>query len=265
MANLALSPEHQVTFVVTDEQRLHTMAPVLAKVARKFSSSIKLVNVTRNRIQPLCQSLSVLSVAPRFHDCMQIVAKGIDAELACFVFKNAIAPCSQLPKPQPPYLCSDSDYQPPVAVRWVWQQDTSLNQLSQQQVMYSLCTEVYPDNPQQLVSAFELREQQSSTHLGQGVALPHVIVPLISKVTLAIYCRRAGIIWQTDKPPVHLVLALALPSHHQPPMEHLKAAACLSRNLLHPLFLQRLTVTRHPGDKQLLLTCGLRGLIPSSS
>lgn len=83
--------EFQVTFLVNDVNASVHVAQPLSRVARKFKSTLHIINITRNRSAELTKSLAVLQVGLQEGDLCQITAIGIDAELACFVIKDMLS------------------------------------------------------------------------------------------------------------------------------------------------------------------------------
>lgn len=83
--------EYQITFFVDDINASAHVAQPLNRVAKKFKSTIHIINITQNRIAELTKSVAVLQVGLQQGDLCQITAIGIDAELACFVIKDIIA------------------------------------------------------------------------------------------------------------------------------------------------------------------------------
>ena len=76
------------------------------------------------------------------------------------------------------------------------------------------------------------REQQASTGIGKGVAVPHTHEDGIARQLLAIGISREGIEFASpDGQPVHIVALLATPRKHQ--KQHMELLAALSRLLQH--------------------------------
>ena len=76
------------------------------------------------------------------------------------------------------------------------------------------------------------REQQASTGIGKGVAVPHPHEDGIERQLLAIGISREGIEFASpDGQPVHIVALLATPRKHQ--KQHMELLAALSRLLQH--------------------------------
>ena len=87
-------------------------------------------------------------------------------------------------------------------------------------------------NHKQFVSDVIRREQNSTTGIGHGVAVPHAHVDFINRQILALGISRTGVDFgSVDGNPVHIIALLATPrKHHKKQMELL---AGLSRMLQH--------------------------------
>lgn len=86
------------------------------------------------------------------------------------------------------------------------------------------------EDTKQFLADLIRREQQSSTGIGKGVAVPHAHEDSISRQILAIGISRDGIDFDsTDAAPVHIVALLGTPKKHQ--KQHMQLLAELSRLL----------------------------------
>lgn len=83
--------EYQITFFVDNANASAHLAQPLNRVAKKFKSTLHIINVTQNRVAELTKSVAILQAGLQQGDLCQITAIGIDAELACFVIKDMIA------------------------------------------------------------------------------------------------------------------------------------------------------------------------------
>ena len=87
-------------------------------------------------------------------------------------------------------------------------------------------------DPKSFLSKLILREKQSSTGIGKGVAVPHAHEDSIRRQILAIGISRDGIEFDSvDGEPVHVVAVLGTPKKHQ--KQHMELLAALSRILQH--------------------------------
>jgi len=85
-------------------------------------------------------------------------------------------------------------------------------------------------DPKAFLSNLILREKQSSTGIGKGVAVPHAHEDSIRRQILAIGISHEGIEFDSvDGEPVHIVAVLGTPIKHQ--KQHMELLAALSRLL----------------------------------
>ena len=98
--------------------------------------------------------------------------------------------------------------------------------------------EVVPDQ-KRLLAALIRREQQASTGIGKGVAIPHAHEDGIQRQLLAIGISQAGIDFDAiDGQPVHIIALLVTPRKHQ--KQHMALLAALSQRLQQEEVRQRL-------------------------
>ena len=90
-----------------------------------------------------------------------------------------------------------------------------------------------------LLAALIRREQQASTGIGKGVAVPHAHEDAIQNQLLAIGISQAGIDFDApDGQPVHIIALLVTPLKHQ--KQHMALLAALSQRLQQEEVRQRL-------------------------
>lgn len=98
-------------------------------------------------------------------------------------------------------------------------------------------------DPKAFLSNLILREKQSSTGIGKGVALPHAHEDSIRRQILAIGISHEGIEFDSvDGEPVHVVAILGTPNKHQ--KQHMELLAALSRMLQNDTARQALVAAR---------------------
>ena len=98
--------------------------------------------------------------------------------------------------------------------------------------------EVVPDQ-KHLLAALIRREQQASTGIGKGVAVPHAHEDGIQRQLLAIGISQVGIDFGAiDGQPVHIIALLVTPLKHQ--KQHMALLAALSQRLQQEEVRQRL-------------------------
>ncbi|WP_433943557.1 PTS sugar transporter subunit IIA [Paenibacillus sp. SN-8-1] len=93
---------------------------------------------------------------------------------------------------------------------------------------------------EQYVQAVLAREQQSSTGIGFGVAIPHGKSAGVKKASLSFARLSEPADWESlDDQPVSMVFMIAVPAENVG-NEHLKILVALSRKLIHEEFRQQL-------------------------
>jgi len=98
---------------------------------------------------------------------------------------------------------------------------------------------------QAAVDAIISREDQGSTGIGKGVAIPHGKAGCIAKLTAALGISKEGIEYEAvDQKPVHVIfLVLAKPDNPGP---HVQCLAEIARLLQQPGFYDRLAKSSSP-------------------
>ena len=90
-------------------------------------------------------------------------------------------------------------------------------------------------DPEKLIKAVIQRENEASTGMGKGVALPHVKTDGIDEPIAAVGRSSQGLDFRSlDKQPVYSVILLISPKDN--PDKHLQAMEILFRNLNHDDF-----------------------------
>ena len=91
------------------------------------------------------------------------------------------------------------------------------------------------------------RENESTTGFGFGVAIPHAKLSSIKKPAVFFIRNQNALEWQSlDNQPVKTIISIVVPTESAD--KHLKLLAKLSRNLIHPEFLEMLK----NGDEQII-------------
>ena len=102
-------------------------------------------------------------------------------------------------------------------------------------------------DPEKLIKAAIQRENEASTGMGKGVALPHVKAEGIDQPIAAIGRSSQGLDFRSlDKQPVYSVILLISPKLN--PDKHLQAMEILFRNLNHDDFRRFLRQAQSAGE-----------------
>lgn len=84
------------------------------------------------------------------------------------------------------------------------------------------------------------REKNSTTGFGSGIAIPHAKMEEVLKPAICVITLKDAVDWKAmDDKPVHLLIALAVPTEHEGSL-HLKLLATLSENLMEEHFVHSL-------------------------
>ncbi|MBB6453793.1 fructose-specific phosphotransferase system IIA component [Salirhabdus euzebyi] len=93
---------------------------------------------------------------------------------------------------------------------------------------------------QPYIDALHAREQQSSTGIGFGIAIPHGKSDAVKEPRVAFGIKRDGVDWASmDDEPANLIFMIAVPEKSAGD-EHLKILQMLSRKLIDDEFRQSL-------------------------
>ncbi|KAA8362323.1 PTS fructose transporter subunit IIC [Leuconostoc carnosum] len=97
------------------------------------------------------------------------------------------------------------------------------------------------------------REAQTTTGLGDGIAMPHAKNSAVKQPTVAFARSKSGVDYDAmDGQPVHLLFMIAVPANAN--NTHLEALASLSRYLLQDSFMDRLKQAETPSEVVSLFT-----------
>ncbi|MDB1124434.1 PTS sugar transporter subunit IIA [Vibrio algarum] len=256
--------EYQITFFVNDTTgNAHVVLP-LSRLAKTFKSTVRIVNITQNRSADLSMSVAVLQVGLLKGDLCQITAIGIDAELTCFVIKDIIAEHyaligSHINEEFSTHLVRRlPQISPPCEIKWFYAKaQTDLNKL---ECLKGLAQLIHPQNSEELLHSLIKREEQSSTCVSPGIALPHVMFNDIELMSIAVIATDLPIDWSSTIGSVRLAIALILPK--TPSKDQIVSATNLTRNLLNGQVTERLRQTRNSVDLQALLMYLSSRLLP---
>lgn len=109
-----------------------------------------------------------------------------------------------------------------------------------------LSSEVVKDKDQ-LYADVLAREQETTTGIGNGIAIPHAKSQSVSKTSIVIAKSKNGIDYQAlDEKPVHLLFLLAV--EHNNNNQHIKLLSSLSKLLLNNNFKQSLLQANTPQE-----------------
>ncbi|PNH83408.1 PTS sugar transporter subunit IIA [Vibrio diazotrophicus] len=249
--------EYQVTFYVSSDYPVSCFSSSFIRVARKFKSTIHVINFTNQRSVELCSSLSLLSIGMKNGDLCQLAAFGLDAELACFVLKDLIAALYAVVRKNTHLEDEFLHHNVPFVCNW-----GSFNKSKFANKMESLscASELVNQQFSHLIFADLIkRESVSSTCIANGLAIPHTISDFVDELTIITLVSEEAIDWESAMGAVHLVVCIIVPSQFN--QSQLRRVTNLTRNLLHGTILRRLLMTRSVYDIRAILTYLMSRLI----
>lgn len=95
------------------------------------------------------------------------------------------------------------------------------------------------DNKNAIITKFEKREQEGSTGMEQGIAIPHAKDDSIKKAAMFVVRLKDPIEWKTfDQKPVNIIIGFFIPEHGS--QEHLNYLSQVSKLLMHDSFVNDL-------------------------
>jgi PTS system fructose-specific IIA component len=102
------------------------------------------------------------------------------------------------------------------------------------------------------LSALMKREQETTTGVGKGIAIPHAQTSAVEQPSVA-FCRSsAGLDFESmDEKPAHLIFMILVPEGDSD--EHLGILSSLSRSLIHDEVREELYETETPEDVQAVI------------
>jgi len=104
-----------------------------------------------------------------------------------------------------------------------------------------------------LMKRFRVREQELSTWVAPGLAIPHIVVPGEKQFVLAIVRSEKGIPWGDPERKAHAVFAFVSTLDHR--VLHLRILAFLAQMAHHPEFMERFLEAKSPQElRQFLLS-----------
>ncbi|SON49491.1 PTS sugar transporter subunit IIA [Vibrio tapetis] len=261
--------ERRITFILPKDGFVSWKVNRLKTLGSMFRSVILLVNHTRDARANAEQTLQVMALGGREHDLCQLHIEGTDAELACMVMTDFIADQFtlvntahksnvktniELIKQLPTF---DLPFELNFTFKYLSHPNTKNDVLAHASRMLS------PDSVVKMFDALYQRETTSSTAIGHGIALPHVMNDNVDTPSMVVIQLAEEIDWQSKMGNVQFVIALALPK--PPERNMIMAFTHLTKSLLHQEYCQVLTSSREPEAVKAILIHRLAQAFPSNS
>lgn len=244
--------ERRITFIIGDEGSPAWKLNQLKKLAGYFRAVAVMLNVTNLRQANVEQTIHMMSLGCKPGDLCQLLVEGSDAELACMVFTDFLAEQFMLVKTSGKKnnrnaCCVDSSdkanstFYLPFDMKFTSQKlvgDEYVNE-DKPALLAQLCNMLNIKKSALLLELMLKREAVSSTVMGNGIALPHVMSAEIEEPAMAMIQTMQPVEWESNRGPATRLIAMILPAPAQRP--HIQAFAHFSKSLLDPDFCQLLT------------------------
>ncbi|KHT65232.1 hypothetical protein RJ45_02220 [Photobacterium gaetbulicola] len=245
--------ERRITFTLDDEGLPVWKLNRLKTLAGYFRSVVVIHNISQLRIANAEQAMRMMSLGCMPGDLCQLMIEGSDAELACMVLTDFVSEHCHLVCTAHRRL-SQRESKAKIALPFAYEL-SQLPQLSQFTVssldkndiltqISRQCAPGQPDKATCLLKQMQAREAVSSTAMGNGVALPHILTPDVEIPIVVLAPLAQPVEWGAKRGPVSCVVGLVLPA--PPQREHLLAFSSFSKRLLEPDFCQLLTEHSRP-------------------
>lgn len=105
------------------------------------------------------------------------------------------------------------------------------------------------DDREEALAALKQREQETSTGVGQGIAIPHAQTDAVERPSVAFVRSSSGLDFDSmDEKPAHLVFMILVPEGKSD--DHLTILSSLSRSLMHDEVRDGLYDAETPADVQ---------------
>ncbi|MDE1249760.1 PTS sugar transporter subunit IIA [Vibrio aestuarianus] len=207
----------RINFVLKPNGLVGWQLNELKTLSHHFRSVVVVFNLTRDKKALLTHTLQVLSMGSNPGDLCQIAIEGLDAELACMVITEYLRDHSLListshkqNRHAEHIFNTHSAFKLPFSLKWHY--SNSLSCPTKQTALYEISQQLVPHNPIDILQALEQRETVSSTLIGSGIALPHIMHPSITHPILAVHVVDNELNWSATLSPVSMIITLLLPS-----------------------------------------------------
>lgn len=251
--------ERRITFVIGAEGFAAWKLNRLKALSGYFRSLVILKNITHCKSANAEQTLQVMSMGCKQNDLCQLWIEGSDAELACMVLTDFVAAefdivhtahqnfvdfSNQIIEQHPAFYL-------PFKLHYNYQDLPSGTELNKNAILMKLTNKLGNSCQENVYHYLQQRELVSSTCIGNGIALPHVMVTEIKDPVLSVLKLASPTDWHSPRGEVTMVICLLLPA--PPVREVIHAFTQLSRSLLDESFCYQLTSSVMPEEIKAVL------------
>lgn len=244
--------ERRITFILGKEGFAAWKLNQLKTLASYFRSVVILKNISYGSNANVEHTLQVISLGSQENQLCQLWIEGDDAELACMVLTDFVADQFEIVntahKKSEEYSYSVIEKHPcfalPFSITYSFKVIESSTPVEKYALISKLCSMLNARQAQTLFDSMLTREAVSSTNIGNGIALPHIMVKGCSQPSLAVMKLTTPTNWHSSRGDVNTIIAMLIPAPPEKPI--IKACTQLTRKLLDPEFCQLLTSTSEP-------------------
>jgi len=244
--------ERRITFIIGADGFAAWKLNYLKTLASYFRSIVILKNITNGSSANAEHTLQVISLGSQENQLCQIWIEGADAELACMVLTDFIADQFEIVNTahkkteEPSYSVIERHpaFSLPFTITYGYKEIRSSTPIEKYALMSKLCIMLNARQAQIIFDAMLKREAVSSTGIGNGIALPHIMIEGISQPAIAIIKLKTATNWYSNHGNVNTLIAVLIPAPAEMPI--IKACTQLTRRLLNPEFCQLLTSSTEP-------------------
>lgn len=257
--------ERRITFIIGADGFATWKLNRLKTLSGHFRSLVMLKNISTSESCNVEHTLQVMSLGSKKNQLCQLWIEGSDAELACMVltdfidneFEIVITSHIKNTDLNDAIFDTHPTFTLPFAMSYHSCEINSQFTLEKQALLSRVSTMLSPKKAQLVYDAILNREQVSSTCVGHGIALPHVMLSHIKHASLAVIRLSEPVNWHSARGDINTVIALLIPA--PPKMPEVKAFTQLSRALLETEFCQLVTSTTEPKALKAILLHKMSG------
>lgn len=244
--------ERRITFVIGGEGFAAWKLTRLKTLSGYFRSVIILQNISTTEASNSEHTLKVMSIGCRENDLCQLWIEGADAELACMVLTDFIADQFEIVntfnKRKTQHSKSIIEHHPtfhlPFSLNYHFEAIQVDYGIEKNILMSKISLAFNKIMAQSLLEAMLKREEISSTGIGNGIAIPHIMVAGIAKPAIVVFRLDKAIEWHSNLGKINLIIAMLIPA--PPSLKVVKAFTQITRALLEPINCNLLTSTTEP-------------------
>lgn len=244
--------ERRITFIIGLEGFAAWKLTRLKTLSSYFRSVVILKNISNGKSVNAEHTLQVISIGSQQNQLCQLWIEGSDAELACMVLTDFIADQFEIVNTSHEkseefsysVIAKHPAFSLPFPITYGFKQFQPSTSMEKYALISKICNMLNARHAQPIFDAMVKREAISSTCIGNGIALPHIMVEGIDQPSIAVIKLSTPLDWYSKQGHVNTIIGIVIPSPAEMPI--IKACTQLTRKLLDEAFCQLLTSTSEP-------------------